>query len=57
LDDWIKRDEMAILGSKLTPDIKSKIDAAIEQEIADAITYAEESQFPDAGELLDHVFR
>ena len=57
LDDWIKRDEMAILGSKLTPDIKSKIDAAVEQEIVDAITYAEESQFPDVGELLDHVFR
>ena len=57
LDDWIKRDEMAILGSRLTPDIKSKIDAAVEQEIVDAITYAEESQFPDAGELLDYVFR
>ncbi len=57
LDDWIKRDEIAILGSRLTPDIKSKIDAAVEQEIVDAITYAEESQFPDAGELLDYVFR
>jgi TPP-dependent pyruvate/acetoin dehydrogenase alpha subunit len=53
---WEARDQIPKLGEMLDPARKAAIDLRIETEIADAIAYAELSQFPIKEELYTHVF-
>lgn len=47
IDHWKMRDPVEILGSRLVPSERSAIDARIEIELAEAITFARESPLPD----------
>lgn len=53
---WKSKDPVITLGQELDPDLKARIDAEIEEEIKDAIAFAEESPFPAPSELYDEVF-
>jgi TPP-dependent pyruvate/acetoin dehydrogenase alpha subunit len=53
---WKSRDPVIALGRELDPDLKARIDAEVEEEIRDAIAFAEASPFPAASELYDEVF-
>ena len=55
LDRWRDKDEVARLGSALDSGLRAQIDAAIEQEIAAAVDFAEQSPFPPLEELHSHV--
>ena len=47
IDHWKMRDPVEILASRLAPNERSAIDARIEIELAEAITFARESPLPD----------
>ena len=60
---WQKRDPIILFkqtlvdGGMLTEDAFTKLQATVDQEIADAETYAvEESPYPDPSEVLDDVY-
>lgn len=59
VDEWRSRDPIATLGSKIDSlglqSIREKIDAEIEAEILDAVTFAEESPMPDPATVGDYV--
>ena len=57
LDDWIARDDVAATASRLDKARRTAIETDIEQEIADAIAFAEASPYPAMEELDEHVFR
>jgi TPP-dependent pyruvate/acetoin dehydrogenase alpha subunit len=56
LEPWLKDDQMENIGSKLPPQQRAVIDAAVEQEIADAVAFAEASPFPPTQALYSNVF-
>jgi TPP-dependent pyruvate/acetoin dehydrogenase alpha subunit len=51
LGPWIANDQIAIIGAKLDPDLKTSLDAEIESEIAAAIDFAETSPFPEGDSI------
>ena len=53
---WSSGDPIRRLGEKLPADQKAKIDRAVEEEIRDAIDFAEKSPFPDLQELHTDVY-
>lgn len=57
LDDWIARDDLAKIASKLSPEERSTIENSVEAEIRAAIDFAEQSPYPADEELFQHVFR
>lgn len=56
LDAWKAKDELARLERMIDPATAQKIRDEVEAEIAEAFTFAEESAFPAAHELYEHVF-
>jgi 2-oxoisovalerate dehydrogenase E1 component len=52
---WIERDAVRHAESDLDPVAREKIKRSVEEEIQAAITFAEESPFPDPRELLTDV--
>lgn len=60
LDEWKARDPIKTLGEKMdTLNMKTKreeIEKQIEEEIADAVKFAEESPLPDPSTALDYVY-
>ncbi len=57
LDDWIARDDVAVMAKRLKPTRRHEIEDEVEREIADAITFAEDSPYPAEEELYKNVFR
>lgn len=55
-DAWKAKDPVIALGKELDPDLKARIDSEIEEELRDAIAFAEASPFPATSELYDEVF-
>jgi pyruvate dehydrogenase E1 component alpha subunit len=55
LDDWIKRDQLKILATKIADPERAQIEKVVEAEIADAIAFAESSPFPADNELYVDV--
>ncbi|NKB57017.1 MAG: thiamine pyrophosphate-dependent dehydrogenase E1 component subunit alpha [Alphaproteobacteria bacterium] len=53
---WSDKDEVARLGAALGENRRADIDAEIEQQIAEAVEFAESSPFPAIEELHTHVF-
>ena len=53
---WIQNDQVRRLGEMLDPRERADLEADVEGEIVAALAYAEESQFPSAGDLFDDVF-
>jgi TPP-dependent pyruvate/acetoin dehydrogenase alpha subunit len=56
LQKWIDADQVERVGRMLDPDTQASISARVEREIADAISFAERSPFPEIKELHTHVF-
>lgn len=60
LENWRSRDPIKTLGEKLEAlglkSIREKIDLEIEDEIQDAVRFAEESPFPDTSTAMDYVY-
>ena len=56
LDEWIARDELVRLSALLDEGERQSLEAAVEEEIRQAIAFAETSQFPNDAELFDHVY-
>ena len=50
-------DEVERLGGLLDADVKERIDQEIEEEINDAVEFAEASEFPQEEELLKYVYK
>jgi pyruvate dehydrogenase E1 component alpha subunit len=55
MENWRDKDEVARLGAALDTSARARIDAEIEQEIAAAVDFAEQSPFPPIEELHTHV--
>jgi len=53
---WFEKDPVAGLAAMMSPDERSRIDAAVEEEIAEAFARAARSPFPGPEELARHVF-
>jgi pyruvate dehydrogenase E1 component alpha subunit len=53
---WVQDDQIVRVGELIEPTRRSVIDKDIEQEVEDAIAFAESSPFPDTSALLTNVF-
>jgi len=51
------RDQVEFLGNQLDPVIRAQIDQEIEHKIAQAVEFAEASEFPPPQELLKYVYK
>jgi TPP-dependent pyruvate/acetoin dehydrogenase alpha subunit len=56
MQPWLDNDQIAVLGKTLGDTRRGEIDAEVTAEITTAFSFAEESPFPPAEELLQHVF-
>jgi TPP-dependent pyruvate/acetoin dehydrogenase alpha subunit len=56
LEKWIKRDQVPLVGAMLDEATRQRIDSEVEEEVAAAIVFAEESPFPETEKLMTHVF-
>ncbi len=53
---WVERDQVRIIGEMLAPEVKMAIDAEVEQSVAAAVEFAENSPFPPTSELHTDVY-
>ncbi|CAK0756406.1 Pyruvate dehydrogenase E1 component subunit alpha [Azospirillaceae bacterium] len=53
---WMENDQVKVVGAMIDPSNKSLIDAEIEDEIAQALDFAENSPIPEPKELYAHVY-
>lgn len=60
VDRWKSRDPIKVLGDKLDTfglkDLHDRIDNEVEEEIQNAVRFAEESPYPDPANAFDHVY-
>jgi TPP-dependent pyruvate/acetoin dehydrogenase alpha subunit len=56
IQTWSRRDPVQAAGSRLAPDQRAAIEAAVAEEIEAALSFAADSPFPAAEELGAHVF-
>jgi TPP-dependent pyruvate/acetoin dehydrogenase alpha subunit len=56
-EPWMKDDQVPKIGAMVEPARRKEIEAAVEQEIREAIAFAEQSPFPEYPELFTHVFK
>ena len=62
VEAWKKRDpivlfERQLIEKKLLTDAKkTEVAAAITKEIDEAVEFAEQSPYPEASELMDHIW-
>ena len=56
MEPWLKNDQVKQLATLVPPEIRTEIDAGIEQDIAEAMRFAETSPFPTAEALYANVF-
>ncbi|RIL10456.1 MAG: pyruvate dehydrogenase (acetyl-transferring) E1 component subunit alpha [Proteobacteria bacterium] len=60
LEEWKSKDPIKVIAEKLTAmsmdSTRQKIDQEIEEEINDAVRFAEESPFPDPRTAADYVY-
>ncbi len=54
---WIEKDEVMRMRALVAPDAITKIEAAVEAEVAAAIDFAEKSPFPELDELYRDVYK
>lgn len=53
---WFEKDPLKTLGASLEPIRRGEIETEVESEIQEAFVFAEDSPFPDDGELYTDVF-
>jgi TPP-dependent pyruvate/acetoin dehydrogenase alpha subunit len=54
---WKARDQVARLAAMVAPSVRERIETDVEDELADAIDFAETSPFPDEMDLYTDVLR
>jgi TPP-dependent pyruvate/acetoin dehydrogenase alpha subunit len=54
---WKEDDQVRRLARMVDPEKRERIEAEVEEEIADAFAFAESSPYPDEAELYAHVFK
>lgn len=54
---WLENDQLGILSNCLDAEERKNIEKMIDQEITEAVNFAEESPFPEVTELYTHVFK
>jgi len=57
VDPWQFNDALPRLGRLIDADEKHQIEQEVEEEIAEALVFAESSPFPEAAELLAHTYK
>ncbi len=53
---WFKDDQVARMGALLAPEVRARIEREVQAEVAEAVAFAEETPFPEPGELYTDVF-
>jgi len=53
---WIDGDQMRLLGERLEAATRKRIDAEVEEELREALAFAEASPEPDLTELYTDVY-
>jgi TPP-dependent pyruvate/acetoin dehydrogenase alpha subunit len=56
IEPWLKNDQVTALTMRIAPEKRAEIDAGIEQNIAEAVRFAETSPFPTTEALYSNVF-
>ncbi len=56
MEPWLENDQVIRLAALIPPGTRAEIDAGIEQDIAEAVAFAETSPFPTAEALYANVF-
>lgn len=56
LRPWQEKDQVNVIGAMLEPGERARIDTEVEQAIARAVEFAENSPFPPPHELFTHVY-
>jgi pyruvate dehydrogenase E1 component alpha subunit len=56
LREWQNRDQVAIVGNQIDPQVRQRIDEQINLSLKDAVEFAENAAWPTPEELLKHVF-
>jgi pyruvate dehydrogenase E1 component alpha subunit len=56
LEPWRSGDQVEKAGQALDAATRAQVDREVEALVADAIRFAEESPFPAAAELMEHVY-
>jgi pyruvate dehydrogenase E1 component alpha subunit len=56
LDPWQAADQVARLAGMIAPRARRRIEDEVEQDVRDAVSFAERSPFPPSSELSTHVF-
>jgi TPP-dependent pyruvate/acetoin dehydrogenase alpha subunit len=54
---WMENDQVKRLAGLVDPDVRRRIEAEVEREVAEAIRFAEDSPFPGEPELWTDVFK
>jgi TPP-dependent pyruvate/acetoin dehydrogenase alpha subunit len=55
-DEWEKTDSIRVLGAQLPASVRTKIEEAVEREVATVFGEAEASPFPDPSDLTTDIF-
>jgi len=56
LRKWQEKDQVALVGQQIDPEVRKRIDSEIDASIKDAVDFAENAAWPAPEELLKHVF-
>lgn len=56
LRPWLEQDQVNVIGSKLDPSVRARIETEVEEEIREAFEFAEQSPFPPAEELYTDMY-
>jgi pyruvate dehydrogenase E1 component alpha subunit len=56
LREWQEKDQVAIIGRQIAPEVRKRMDDEIDASIKDAVDFAENAAWPPPEELLSHVF-
>jgi pyruvate dehydrogenase E1 component alpha subunit len=56
VDRWRTRDPLLLAGQRVAPQVRERIDAEVEEVIAEAVRFAVDSPRPDPADVLDHLY-
>jgi pyruvate dehydrogenase E1 component alpha subunit len=56
LRKWQEKDQVALVGQQIDPEVRKRIDSEVDASIRDAVEFAENAAWPAPEELLKHVF-
>ena len=54
---WLANDQVKLVGDRLDPDRRRRVEDEVEAEVRAAFAFAEEAPFPDGAELYTDLFK